>query len=136
MRLRPERYWPVSERGTRLDLCRRALGDDASAVHARAGAEVDDVVRLPDRVLVVLDDDDRVAEVAQAMQRVEQRAGCRAGAGRSTARRGRTCTPTRPEPIWLREADALRLAAGERLGAAVERQVVEADVDEETEAVA
>ena len=33
-----------------------------------------------------------------------------------------------------RKADALRLAAGERRGAAVKRQVVEADLDEEVEA--
>ncbi len=42
------------------------------AVRTRARPEVDDVVRLPDRVLVVLDDDHRVAEVAQAHERVEQ----------------------------------------------------------------
>ena len=33
-----------------------------------------------------------------------------------------------------RQPDALRLAAGERAGRAVERQVVEADVDQEVEA--
>ena len=32
-----------------------------------------------------------------------------------------------------RQADALRLAAGERVGGAVDRQVVEADIDEEAE---
>jgi hypothetical protein len=33
------------------------------------------------------------------------------------------------------EADALRLAAGQRLGAAIEREVVEADVDQEAQPV-
>jgi hypothetical protein len=43
-------------------------------------------------------------------------------------------TPVRPEPIWLSQADALRLAAGERVGRTVEREVVEADVDQEGQA--
>src|SRR5688572_33302499 len=40
-----------------------------------------------------------------------------------------------PRADLAREADALRLAARERLGAAVERQVVEADVYQEAEPV-
>jgi hypothetical protein len=39
----------------------------------------------------------------------------------------------RPGTDLRGEPDALRLAAGERRGAALERQVVEADVDEEAE---
>ena len=39
---------------------------------ARAGADINDMVGLEHRVLVVLDDDYRVAEVAQALQRGEQ----------------------------------------------------------------
>ncbi len=35
-------------------------------------ADVDDIVGGQDRVLVMLDHDDRVAEVAQVLQRVEQ----------------------------------------------------------------
>ena len=69
---------------------RRALEDHAPAVLARARTEIDDVVRGADRLLVVLDDDDGVAEIAQARQRRRAARGCRAGAGRSTARRART----------------------------------------------
>ena len=43
-------------------------------MHAGARAQVDHVVRLEDRLLVVLDDDDRVADVAQVAQRGEQAA--------------------------------------------------------------
>ncbi len=43
-----------------------------AAVDAGAGADVDDVVGGQDRVLVVLDDDHGVAEVAQVPQRGEQ----------------------------------------------------------------
>ena len=53
------------------------------------GPEVDHVVGRADRLLVVLDDDDGVAEVAQPRQRRRAARGCRAGAGRSTARRAR-----------------------------------------------
>ena len=46
--------------------------DDLAAVLAGAGTDVDDPVALADRLLVVLDDDDRVAEVAQPGERVDQ----------------------------------------------------------------
>ena len=39
---------------------------------AGAGPDVDDVVGDPDRLLVVLDDDDGVAEVAQPHQRLDE----------------------------------------------------------------
>ena len=47
-------------------LLQRALDDDLAAVLARARPDVDDVVGDADGLLVVLDDDHRVAEVAQA----------------------------------------------------------------------
>ena len=87
----PRRYAPVSEPWPSLQqLVRRALEDDVAAMLAGAGPEIDHVVGRADRLLVVLDDDDRVAEVAQARQRRRAACGCRAGAGRSTARRART----------------------------------------------
>ena len=68
----------------------RALEDHVPAVLAGAGAEIDHVVGGSDRLLVVLDDDHGVAEVAQPRQRRRAACGCRAGGGRSTARRART----------------------------------------------
>jgi hypothetical protein len=50
----------------------RARVHDLAAVLARAGPDVDDVVGLADGVLVVLDHDDRVAEVAQPHQGVDE----------------------------------------------------------------
>ena len=58
--------------GDLLDLLRRALGDHAAAVLARARAEVEQVVGGPHRALVVLDHDHRVAEVAQPLQGRDQ----------------------------------------------------------------
>ena len=72
MPMRPERYAPVIESGMAHDVLGRALGDDVAAVDASARTDVDDVVGGEDRVFVVLDDDDGVAEVAQAAQRLEQ----------------------------------------------------------------
>ena len=62
----PERYWPVIDRLLGEHLLERALDDDLAAVLARARPDVDDVVGDADRLLVVLDDDHGVAEVAQA----------------------------------------------------------------------
>src|SRR5690606_12551815 len=43
------------------EIRQRARDDDLAAVAAGTGAEIHDVLRTPDRLLVVLDDDDRVA---------------------------------------------------------------------------
>ncbi len=55
-----------------VDRGRRALIHQAAALPPRAFAEVEDPVRGPDRLLVVLDDHDRVAEVADAGQGGQQ----------------------------------------------------------------
>ena len=54
------------------DLLGRALRDDAAAAFAAFGAEVNDPVGLLDHVEVVLDDQDGVAEIDEAIQDVEQ----------------------------------------------------------------
>ena len=46
--------------------------DDLAAVDAGAGAHVDDMVGVADRVLVMLDHQHGVAEAAQALERFEQ----------------------------------------------------------------
>src|SRR3712207_1422820 len=52
-----------------------AGGDDLAPVDPRAGPYVHDVVGRPDRLLVVLDDDERVPEVPEPLVRREQAAG-------------------------------------------------------------
>src|SRR4029077_18615461 len=52
----------------------RSLKDELAAMLAGAGSEVDQVIRHADRFLVVLHDDDGVAEVAEVMERAEERA--------------------------------------------------------------
>jgi hypothetical protein len=54
------------------DLFGGALGDDAAPALAAFGAEVDDPVGVADDVEVVLDDDDGVAEVGEAVEDLEE----------------------------------------------------------------
>ena len=60
--------------GPRLgeDGLERPVGDDLAAVLPRPGPDVDHPVGRPDRLLVVLDDEHGVAEVAQPRQRRDQ----------------------------------------------------------------
>ena len=110
----------------------RAADHDAAAVLAGVRADVDDPVGRADGVLVVLDDDEGVAEVAQPDQRLDEPV---------------VVALVQPDGRLVQhvehadqagadlggEPDALRLAAGQRGGRAVEREVVQADVDEEPE---
>ena len=70
----PERYLPVHELRRGDQVVDRAFGDDVAAVDAGAGADVEHVIGGADGVLVVLDHDDGVAEVAQAFQGFQRRA--------------------------------------------------------------
>ena len=89
---------------------------------------------VQDRFFVVLDHQHRVAEVAQVLERGEQAlvvALVQADGGlvEDVQHAGETRAHLAGEP------DALRFAAGERLGAAIERQVVEAHIDQEAQPV-
>ncbi len=114
-----------------LRACPAAI--DLAAVHAGAEAHVDHVIGAADRVLVVLDDDHAVADVAQMLQRVDQ--AVVVALVQADRRLVEHVHHAGQAGADLRcEADALRFAAGQRIGAAVERQVVEADVVEELQA--
>src|SRR5205807_9392356 len=54
------------------DLLGSALGDQAAAVFSPLGAEIDEPVGIADDIQIVLDDDDGVAQVREAMQDVQQ----------------------------------------------------------------
>ena len=115
----------------RGDLRGGALRDDRAAVHARARAQVDHVVGLPDRVLVVLDHDDRVAEIAQIDQRVEQPLIV----ALMQSDRGlieNVHDADQAGADLAREPDALRFAARQRVGAAFKREISEAHIARES----
>ena len=113
-----------------ISSARRALEDDVAAVLAGAGTEIDHVVGGANRLLVVLDDDDRVAEIAQPRQRAEQLAVVALmQADRRLVEHVQHAGQVRAD--LRREPDALPFAARQRRGAAAERQVADADVVQE-----
>ena len=117
-----------------LDLRRRALRHDMAAMLAGARAHVDDVVRGADRVLVVLHDQHRIAQIAQVAKGFDQAVVV----ALMQADRGlveHIHDPGQPRADLGGQPDALRFAPREGLGRAVQRQVLQADVVQESQAV-
>ena len=105
----------------------RALRDDPAAVHAGAGSQIDHIVRLANRVFIVFDDDDGVAQVTQVDQGVEQALiVALMQADRRFVENVHHADQSRTDLAG--EADALRFATGEGVGAAVQREIAEADI--------
>ena len=122
--------------GDGSDLFGGAFGDDAAAALAAFGAEVDDPVGVADDVEVVLDDDDGVAEVGEAVQDFEELADVvevEAGGGLVEEVEGAAGLALGE---LAGELHALGFAAGERGGGLAEVDVAEADVDEGLEFLA
>ncbi len=117
----------------RHDLCRRPLGDDLPAVSPGPRTHVDEMVGRENGLAIVLDDEDCVAEIAQPHLRGDE-AGVVAGV------KAHAWLVEHVEHAHERRADLrsqtnpLALARRQRLRAAVEGEVVEADVDEKAEA--
>ena len=114
------------------DRPRRAFGDDVAAVDAGPGTHVDDVVGGLDRLLVMLHDQHRIAEVAQALEGLEQaRIVALVQADRRLVEDVQHPGQSRAD---LRgEADALALAARQRAGCARQGEVLQADIDQEAQ---
>jgi hypothetical protein len=88
--LRPDcaRNWPVNDFLT-LATCSGVPSAITAAAVAALGAEVDDPVGAFNDVEVVLDDEDGVAAVDEALEDDEEAGGCPRSGGRWSARRGR-----------------------------------------------
>ena len=116
--------------GLARQLRRRAHGDQLAAVHAAAGTEIDDQIGGLDRRLVVLDDQHACCPCPSAAEGAEQH-----GVVARMQADGRlvedVADAAQVGAELRRQADALRLAAGQRVGAPVERQVGQADLLEE-----
>ena len=96
-----------------------ALGNDGSAQASRAGAEIDNVVGMANGVFVVLDDQHGVAQIAQFLQRLNQPVVI--ALVKADGRLIEDIEHTAQPRADLRgQADALALAAGERIGVAVQ----------------
>ena len=131
----PVRYLPVSDFGLRMISAGVPCGDDVAAMHAGAGADVEHVIGEADGVLVMLDHDHGIAEVAQPLQRLQQpRIVALVQADRGLVQHVEHAGQPRAD---LRgEADALAFAAGQRAGGARQRQVIQADVEQEGQPLA
>ena len=128
----PVRYWPVSGLSATRDI--GPAKTTLAALLAARGPELDHVVGGADRLEVVLDDEHRVAAVAQPQQQREQPVHvARVQPDRRLVEHVQRVDELRAERVG--EADALRLAARQRARRAVEREVGEPDVAEEAHAV-
>ena len=101
-------------------------------MHAGARTHVDQMICGADRVLVMLDDDHGVAEVAQPPQRREQ-AGVVALVQADRRLVEHVEHAGQAGADLRRQADALALAAGQGARGAQQGEVVETDIDEEPE---
>ena len=129
---RPVRYCAGDAVGIGMHHSRRAGGDHVAAMDAGARPHIDQIVGGADRILVMLDDDHRVAEIAQPLAGSPAAGRCRAGAGRSTARRahrarrsGRSRSARRGGCAGSRRPTACRKRA--------QGQIFEPDVIEESQ---
>ena len=116
-----------------LDLFGRADRDDLPAVNARAGPHVHEVIGVHHGVLVVLDDDQGVPQVAQVLEGADQAVvvlGVQPD-GRlveHVQHAGQAAADLRGQP------DTLRLAARQGVRGAVQAQVIQAHVHQEFQA--
>ena len=103
-----------------MQLLDSADGHDLAAAHAGAGPEIDHVIGAANGVLVVLDDDQRVAVLRELGQRIQQhlvvaRMQADGGLVEHVAHALQVRAELRGQP------DALRLAARQRGRGAIER---------------
>ena len=119
---------PPSALRTFHNLLRRSARHDVPAVRARFRAQVDDPVGRLDHVEIVLDHDDRVALVDEAIEHFEQLGQVvEVQAGGRLVEQVQRLAGVRPSKLG-RQFHALRFAAGERRRALAEREVIEPDV--------
>ena len=107
--------------------------EEFAAEFAGAGAKVDDAIGGLNGVRIVLDYEDGVAEVAEGFEDIDQALGvARVQADGRLVENVQRADEMRAERSG--QLDALRFAAGERGGEAIEGEVVEADFIEKLQA--
>ena len=121
--------------GRRRDVVRRPLRDHLAPVLARSRPEVDHPVRRAHHLLVVLDHEHGVADVAEPLERVDEPAVVAlVEPDRRLVQDVEDADELRSD--LRREPEPLRLATGERLRSSVELQVADTDVLEEGQPLA
>jgi hypothetical protein len=129
----PGEVRPGDAGGVGHDLLRGALGDDAPAAGAGPGTHVDQVVRGEDRLPVVLNDQHRVPHVDQATERRQQPLVVPGVEARGGLIQHVEHADERGADLGG-QADPLALASAERVGGAIQGEVIQPHVDEETQA--
>src|SRR5262249_9653839 len=113
----------------------RRVEDELPALLPAPGSQLDHMVRGTDRFGIVLDDEHRVAAVAEPMEEPKQAIHvARMQSDRRLIEHVERIHELRAERIG--ESDALRLTPRQRSSAAVEREIVESHVAQELDAVA
>ncbi len=111
------------------------VGHNFAATDPRTGPEVDDMIGRPHRLFVMFHNDDGVAGVAEAGERIQQ-AAIVAGM-QADGRFVQDVQHAHQAAADLAgQADTLRFTAGQRRGGAVQREIVEPDVQQEAEPAA
>src|SRR5262249_32823408 len=110
----------------------RPSGHDFAATYTSARAEVEDIISMPDRVGIMLNYEDGVSQVAQALERPQQ--SVVVALVQADARFVEDVEHTDQAGTDLGgQSDALRFAAAQRAALAVQRQIPKAHVFQETE---
>ena len=118
-----------------LDLRRRPFGHDLATVEPGARPHVHEPVGAAHHLLVVLDDDDGVADVPEPSERVDQpRVVALVEPDRRLVEDVEDADELRAD--LRREPEPLRLAARQRRRRTIQRQIADADVVEEREPLA
>ena len=124
----------MRERGLADERFARPVEEDLAAVLAGPRAEVDDVLGGADDLRIVLDDHDRVADLAEGAEDLDEAAVV----ARMEADRRLVQDEERPDERRAQgrgQVDALGLAAAQGEGHPVERDVVQPDLEEELQPV-
>ena len=122
-------------RACRGELGRRALGHDPAAVTPGPRAEVEQSIGAGDYVPIMFHQQQRVTQIAQSRQRLHQALRvARVEADRRLVEHVQHAGE--PAANLAGQPDALRLAAGERRRGTMQREVVQAHVDQELQPVA
>ena len=115
-----------------FDFRRRSLRDHPAAVLTRAGADVDDVIGLPNHIFVVFDHKHGVADVGEMAKRRDK--PIVVSLVQADGRLVKHVADADQSGSDLRgEADSLRLAAGEGSTPSIEREIIKADRSKEAQ---
>ena len=126
----------IRRNGIRMqDIVERTGRDDPAALASGQRSHIDDIVRRPHHILVVLDHDDRIARIAQLLEAADQ--PLVVALVQTDGRLVENIKHVHQLRADLgRQADALALAARQRTRGTGQGEIAQSDFDEEAEPLA